>query len=117
MFGRLFSIFPFLALFMSLAVQAGPFAETAEHPYPEQLTSFEFSVDSQPPVSVTPTDTGTGYRGYYDVIGLAGTGNHTITVSACNLFGCQPTASPPFLFSTDVPGITSVSRLVLVVPP
>lgn len=106
----------FIALMLaSASLYAAPFVETSESPSSDVVTSYEFRIDAGGPTTVAPTATAGGTRGYLDVVALTGTGNHQVTVSACNIWGCSP-ESPPFLFSTSVPSTPSATGLVPIVP-
>jgi len=101
-------LFPFMAL-------AAPLAETIELPYSDAVIEYEFTVNTDPPQLVSPTDTGTGYRGYLDVAAYAGTGQINITARARNIWGWSA-LSAPFLSGTSVPGVPNISTLVPAVP-
>ncbi len=83
--------------------EAAPFVICDEYTTSmSQPTSFSVTMDGGTAVSSTPQTLANGsVRLHYDLAGLAA-GNHNMTVSACNVWGCS--SATPFAFTKSVPG-------------
>ena len=81
-------------------------------PYPTtviQPTFFNVIMDGGAPIQSLPeVVTGNAVRLHYDLAALS-TGAHTMTVAACNEWGCSSTV--PFPFTKAVPTVPSGTKL------
>jgi hypothetical protein len=76
---------------------------------PNAPTSFILTFDNGTPVTAAPVQFNGGYRPHYSVSGMAA-GTHSVTVEACNQWGCSAPSSA-YTFTIAVPAIPSAVGL------